>query len=154
MLHELPLGAMRLFAALRVHQSDQALVNEGGCLSPVAACMDLCEWVSCWHSYSQAMVGCTLNAVRVLELPICSPRWSCPSRSLWGSCIIWARLFDGVTTKFGNVSTKVGQPRWQCLRYKRPWWNRPKRLVEVWALSYWSLNYYSTALESFLHWFK
>jgi hypothetical protein len=26
----------------------------------------------------------------------------------------------GVTTKFGNVSTKVGQPRWQFLRYKRP----------------------------------
>ena len=37
MLHELPLGAMRLFAALRVHQSDQALVNDGGCLSPMAA---------------------------------------------------------------------------------------------------------------------
>ena len=43
MLYALPLGAMLLYAVLRVHQSDQALVNEGGCLSPMAACMDLCE---------------------------------------------------------------------------------------------------------------
>ena len=74
----------------------------------------------------------TLNAVLCLcwICLLCSPCWNCPSRSSWGSCSIWAKLFDGVTTKFGNVPTKVGQPRWRFLRYKRPWWNWPKRLVE------------------------
>ena len=33
MLHTLPLGAM----LLREHQSDQALVNEGGCLTPICS---------------------------------------------------------------------------------------------------------------------
>jgi hypothetical protein len=104
--------------------------------------MDLCEWRRLTSFYTQAMLGCTLNAVLVMSCLLCSPCWSFPSCSSWGSCSIWARLFDGETTKFGNLSTKVVQLRWRCLRYKRQWWNRPKRLVDVWVLSYWRLKFY------------
>ena len=37
---------------------------------------------------------------------------------------------------------RLVQLRWRCLRYKRPWWSRPKRLVDVWVLSYWRLKFY------------
>jgi homoaconitase/3-isopropylmalate dehydratase large subunit len=75
MLHELPLGAMRLYAVLRVHQSDQALVNDGGCLSSMAAAwicvnegvVDIFSYTGCCglHPECSPCVGAAYYAVHV-----------------------------------------------------------------------------------------
>ena len=46
--------------------------------------------IECPPSWMQSMCWSCL---------LCSPYWSWPSCSSWGSYSIWARLFDGVTTK-------------------------------------------------------
>ena len=74
---------------------------------------------------------------------ICSPRWSCSRAACEGAAVSDANLLNGVIAiKVGNVSKKVGPPRWRCLRYKRPWWNRPNWLFEVRVLSCWRLELY------------
>ena len=65
MLHELPLGAMRIYAMLRVHQSDQALVNDGGCLSPMAA-----AWICVNEGVVDIFSYTGHCGLHVLELPI------------------------------------------------------------------------------------
>ena len=70
--------------------------------------MDLCEWRSCWHLFIHRSLWAAPWMQSVCwSCLLCSPCWSYLSCSLWGSCSIWARLFDGVTTKLAMCPQKL-----------------------------------------------
>ena len=81
MLHALPLGAM----LLREHQSDQALVNEGGCLTPICSpggSVLMMEMVMFFPYTGNEVAAPWMQSM--LELPrICGPWWSRSVNTSW-----------------------------------------------------------------------
>ena len=133
MLHALPLGAM----LLREHQSDQALVNKGGCLTPICSMRgsvwmremvmffpyagndEAAPWMQfmCWSCQEYAVhVGAALLRSMM------EPQYLMQAIVQWLNNQVWQYVHEGWSTKTGDVSGIIDQDR-----------NWPDRQTEVWS---------------------